>query len=84
MTLIAVTGALLHPQLRSPQVTSHQKSVPAMPITLIIAADNFPTRHHVYMRNKLCCADGGQPQPPQPDKTLSGGTKGHTGASSRL
>jgi hypothetical protein len=53
MTLIAVTGALVHPQLRSPQVASHQKSAPAMPITLIIATDNFLTRHHVFMRSKF-------------------------------
>jgi hypothetical protein len=26
-----------------------------MPITLIVAADNFLTRHHVFMRNKFCC-----------------------------
>jgi hypothetical protein len=31
------------------------------------AADNFLTRHHVFMRNKFWCADAGQPQPPQPD-----------------
>jgi len=65
MTLIAAIGALLHPQLRSPQAGWDQKSAPAMPITLVVAADNFLTRHHVFMRNKFCCADAGQPQPPQ-------------------
>jgi hypothetical protein len=53
MTLIAAIGALLHPQLRSPQVASHQKSAPAMPITLIVAADNFLTRHHVFLRKNV-------------------------------
>jgi hypothetical protein len=53
MTLIAAIGALLHPQLRSPQVTSDQKSAPAMPITLIVAVDNFFTRHHVFLRKNV-------------------------------
>ena len=51
MTLIVAVGAL--PQLRSPRVASDQKSAPAMPITLIIAADNFLTRHHVFLRKKV-------------------------------
>jgi hypothetical protein len=38
MTLIVAVGAL--PQLRSLQVASDQKSAPAMPITLIVAAYN--------------------------------------------
>jgi len=53
MTLIAAIGALLHPQLRSPQVASDQKSAPAMPITLIVAVDNFLTRHHVFLRKNV-------------------------------
>src|SRR6266446_9101782 len=53
MTLIAVTGASLHLQLRSPQVASDQKFAPAMPITLIVAADNFLTRHHVFLRKNV-------------------------------
>jgi hypothetical protein len=50
---IVAIGALLHPQLRSPQVASDQKSAPAMPITLIVATDNFLTRHHVFLRKNV-------------------------------
>jgi hypothetical protein len=49
MTSIAVTGALLHPQLRSVQVASHQKLAPAMPMTLIIAPNNFRRRRHFFL-----------------------------------
>jgi hypothetical protein len=49
MTSIAVTGALLHPQLRSAQVASHQKLAPAMPMTLIIAPNNFRRRRHFFL-----------------------------------
>jgi hypothetical protein len=48
-----MTSIVALPQLRSPQVASDQKSAPAMPITLIIAADNFLTRHHVFLRKKV-------------------------------
>jgi hypothetical protein len=63
--------------------TSDQKSAPAMPITLIVAADNFLTRHHAFMRYKFCWVDAGQPRPPRPDRTLSRGTKGHQVAPDR-
>jgi hypothetical protein len=36
-------------KLRSAQVASHQKSAPAMPITLTVATDNFSLCHHVLM-----------------------------------
>jgi hypothetical protein len=36
-------------ELRSAQVASHQKSAPAMPITLTVATDNFSLCHHVLM-----------------------------------
>jgi len=63
--------------------TSDQKSAPAMPITLIVAADNFLTRHHAFMRYKFCWVDAGQPRSPRPDRTLSRGMKGHQVAPDR-
>src|SRR5260370_33157367 len=74
---VLLSPAALHLQLRSPQVASDQKSTPAMPITLIVAVDNFLTRHHVFMKYKFCCTDAGKPRSPRSDRTLSRAMKGH-------